>query len=101
MKKYYNFISLIEDFINHKITVSQFERMYMDKYLSNTVKLGDELFDIMDWLFAEVDAYTDLPLEPTDDPSDHLNEDQLRESAKETLAELYAYEKKHGNVFTG
>jgi hypothetical protein len=84
----YDYASLIEKFLNREISVKEFERTYLDVYLADEVPISEELFDTLDWLFAEVDAYTDLPLEPDDDPADHLNEDQLRKSAAKTLAEL-------------
>lgn len=83
-----DYITLIEKFLNHEITVGQFESQYIDQFTEETRSMSEALFQSLDWLFSRVDAYTDLPFEPGDDPDDHINEDQLRISAAETLQEL-------------
>lgn len=83
-----NFSKLIEDFLENKISVHQFERNYIDQYTDNEGPLSEEAFQILDWLFFQVDAFTDLPIEPADNPDHYINEDQLRESATKTLQKL-------------
>ena len=84
----YGFDALIESFLNKEISVEKFERAYLDKYLEDEDPEDEQIFRQIEWLFFEVDAYTDLPLEPGDDPEDHINEDQLRDSAAKTLQKL-------------
>ena len=84
----YGFDALIESFLNKEISVEKFERAYLDKYLEDEDPISEELFYILDRFFVDVDAYTDLPFEPGDDPEDHINEDQLRDSAAKTLQKL-------------
>jgi hypothetical protein len=83
--------SLIEAFLNRQITVAEFERVYLDKYLSDNRDYSEELFQSLDWLFAEVDAYTDHPEKDDDD----IDEDQLRVSCTETLKELQALKERN------
>ncbi len=83
-----DYIGLIEKFLNNKISVQEFERTFLDVYLADEVPISEELFDTLDWLFAEVDMYTDLPIGPHENPKDYNNEDQLRVSAAKTLEEL-------------
>ncbi|MCB9988631.1 MAG: hypothetical protein H6868_04755 [Rhodospirillales bacterium] len=86
----YDYETLIRRFLRHEISVEEFERTYLDAFKNEKVFLGGDLFEALDWLFAEVDAYTDLPLEPEDDPDDYIDEAQLRESAALTLKKLKA-----------
>ena len=79
---------LIEDFLNRKISVAQFERFYIDKFLEGDEPMIEDLFLELDWLFAEVDAYTDMPISEFPNPENYINEDQLRESAAKTLKEI-------------
>ncbi|MCB9996612.1 MAG: hypothetical protein H6869_09270 [Rhodospirillales bacterium] len=80
---------LIEDFLKHKITVKEFERQYLDKFATERI-LGDELYEPLNWLFAEVDCYTDMPIGPDDDPAFNIDESQLRKSAAEVLQKIRA-----------
>ena len=81
-----SFIDLIEKFLKKSITALDFEEQFLILWHKD-ISLEDA-FEILDWLFFQVDAYTDLPIEPTDNPDDYINEDQLRESATKTLQEL-------------
>lgn len=88
MSKTQIIINLIKSFTENKISVEQFEKDYMDQYISNEEILPEEIYQIVDWLFSEVESYTNLPLEPTDNPDNYINEDQLRQSAAKALREL-------------
>ena len=90
MANLFGYDDLIEDFLNHKISTSIFERMYIDKFLEGNEPMTEDLFLELDWLFAEVDAYTDIPMSEFPNPENYINEDQLRESAAKTLREIRA-----------
>ncbi len=90
MNNLYEYENLIERFLNGIISVKEFERAYIDKYTNDNEPKKEDLFQILDWLFFQVDAFTDLPMEPGDNPEDYINEEQLRESAAETLQALRA-----------
>lgn len=87
-KKPFNYKSLIQSFINHKISVNDFRKTYFQKFKNEDGYLSDDLFLHLDWLFAEIDAYTDLPLGPGDNPADNISEEQLRVSAKKVLQDI-------------
>lgn len=87
--------NLIKDFLANEISIQQFESDYIFCYTQDQEDfLSENLFEIFDWLFFQVDAYTDLPLEPGDDPDHFINESQLREAAAKTLEKLQALNKK-------
>ena len=81
---------LIEDFLKHKITVKEFEKTYIEAFTNEKTPLGGDLFTWLDWLFAEVDCYTDMPIGPDDDRAFNIDEAQLRESAAEVLQKIRA-----------
>ena len=90
MKNLYGYDVLIERFLKNEITALQFQDQYLDKYFADRNPLGEELFFKLDWLFAEVECFTHLPIGPEDDPDFTINEDQLRHSAAKTLDEIRA-----------
>jgi len=88
-KKYIElFIDLIEKFLTKSITALDFERQFL--ILWHKDDSLNEAFSSVESLFFSVDEFTDLPLEPEDNPDEFINEDQLRESAAKTLQELRA-----------
>lgn len=88
MKDLRGYDELIEKFLKKEITISEFETVYLDKF-KDEKKLGD-LYDPLNWLFSEVDCYTDLPIGPEDDPRFTIDEKRLRKSAKEVLQQIRA-----------
>ncbi len=93
MSKLYDYGTLIERFLNREISVQEFERTYIDEYLAEKGPMSDEVFNSLDWLFFKVDEFTDLPMEPEDDPDEYITEDQLRTCAAETLEEIREFQK--------
>jgi hypothetical protein len=89
MEKLYDYADLIKQFLNKTISASEFEKTYLEKFKKETAPMSDEIFLSLDWLFAEIDAYTGDPFDPKNNPYGWINEDQLRESAIKTLDELY------------
>jgi hypothetical protein len=79
---------LIERFLNHEMTAEEFQAAYDDKYLNNSHSMNEELFKILDWLFAVNDSFTRDPELLKNDS--YVNEEQLRESAAKTLHEIRA-----------
>ncbi|PZQ46399.1 MAG: hypothetical protein DI551_05155 [Micavibrio aeruginosavorus] len=83
-----SFIELIEKFLAKSITALEFEKQFLTLWHKDERLL--EAYNSVENLFFSVDQFTDLPLEPEDDPDDYINEDRLRESAAKTLEELRA-----------
>lgn len=87
MKNLYGFDVLIEQFVKNEISAEQFEDLYLKKYLTDKDPISEELFQILDWLFAEVDYFSN---DPEHFPDHHRTADQLRESARKTLEKIRA-----------
>lgn len=85
---HYDYEGLIEQFISKEIDVYEFERVYLEKFLEEKVPIGGEKFDLLDWLFAEIDAFTDDEEAVRNQPKEYINEEQLRKSATEVLEKL-------------
>ncbi|MCB9996611.1 MAG: hypothetical protein H6869_09265 [Rhodospirillales bacterium] len=90
MKNLYGYDVLIERFLKNEITALQFQDQYLDKYFADKDPLSEELFLQLDWLFAEAESYTHLPLGPGDNPDHYISESQLRKSAAEVLQKIRA-----------
>lgn len=44
MRTLYEYINLIEKFLNHEISAKEFERTYIDKFLADETEISDKLF---------------------------------------------------------
>jgi hypothetical protein len=82
---------LIGNFVDKKISAEEFEEAYLDKYLNDQNSMSEELFQILDWLFAEVDYFSN---DPETFPNDYVTAEQLHETAYNSLQELHALQKK-------
>ena len=84
------YCELIEKFLERKISAKQFESQYLDIFYEKDEPRSEEVFKIIEKLFFDVDAYTDLPIEPEDDPLFNIDEDELRKRASKALEDLRA-----------
>lgn len=79
------YILLITQFVAGDITPSQFEVSYMNLFKNEEKELPEDIYDVLNGLFSDVDAYCgDLELRDDED----LDEEQLLSSAKEALRKL-------------
>ncbi len=85
MNTSFDYKKLIEDFLHRNITVKQFEELYIHHWAKSD--LG-KFEDVLETLFYDVDAYTDLPIETLKNPSEFIDEDELRVRAQKTLDKL-------------
>ncbi len=80
-------IVLIRDFVEHRISADEFESRYLTAFKAGTGDVADDdIFETLDGLFADVDAYVADPTLRTD-PED-LDEEQLRACAARVLEKL-------------
>jgi hypothetical protein len=96
MRELFGYDTLIEQFLNHEITVAQFERAYLDKYLNHSGFLEEELFQILDELFYFVHVYTELPIDEGEDPEEYVDEKRLRSESARLLKAIQNYQSKAG-----
>lgn len=79
------YIRLLDQLLEGRVTGDQFQTLYFKIYLGDTREMGDREFRVLDWLFAEVDAYVPDPeLRDADD----LDDDQLVDRVKQAKARL-------------
>ena len=79
------YIHLMESFLAHKIDASEFERRYFSMFKNDTSSWTEAEYENLNYLFGELDAFcADPELRDEND----IDEDQLREAAKMTLANL-------------
>jgi len=76
---------LIEQFLERRITVSQFERSFLERFKSERGRFSDHVFLVLDRLFSDVDM---LCIDDDIRDGDDLDEEQLRDSCRKTLQTL-------------
>ena len=79
------YILLITQFVTGEITASQFETTYLEMFKNETDILPEDVYDVLNNLFLDVDAYCGDP-ELRDD--EDLDDEDLVSSAKEALKKL-------------
>ncbi len=91
---------LIMQFIDGQITAVEFRDFYFQKYQNDTRTLEEQLFEALDELQGDVDAYEpDQELYKAlseEKPNWYLNESGLREKARAALQKLSALENEMG-----
>jgi len=82
------YINLMRSFVENRITVNEFERSYLSMFKADTNSWTEAEYENLNNLFSEVDAFcADPELRDEND----IDEDQLREAAKMTLAKLSSF----------
>jgi hypothetical protein len=74
-----NYINLIAAFVCGDLSALEFERDYLRMFKEDTRMFPDELYEILNKLFTDVDAFCG---DPACSRSNNLNEVQLRECAQ-------------------
>ena len=84
-KKLEHYTLLLSQFIHSEITAYQFETSYIKMFKNESGEISDEIYNTLNDLFSDVDAYCDnLNLRDDND----LDEAELMGSAKKALKKL-------------
>ncbi|MEM9859820.1 MAG: colicin immunity domain-containing protein, partial [Bacteroidota bacterium] len=89
------YISIIKKFTDGEMKASDFERRYIEMFKSE-VELQGRLFDVLNQLFSDVDAYCGNPEIANynkEDPFHDIDENELLSQAKYSLRELQEMDK--------
>ena len=82
------YIDLMKSFLANKIDAHEFEDRYLSMFKEDTTDWTEEEYENLNYLFGEIDAFTPDPeLRNEND----IDEDQLREVTKMTLARLSSF----------
>jgi len=79
------YINLVRGFLNKEMDAGTFERSYLNMFKNEKEFLPTNVFEILDSLFADVDAFCSNPEFCRDED---LNEELLRDSCAEALKKL-------------
>ncbi|MDO8543895.1 MAG: colicin immunity domain-containing protein [Opitutaceae bacterium] len=80
-----SYAALLAEFISGKIDAATFERSYLHKFKNESMQLPQHVFEELDRMFGDVDAYSSDPLIRS---ADGLDDEGLLASAKRTVAAL-------------
>jgi len=82
------YIKIIEDFLQNRIDVFEFEKIYWDKFM-NDKNFLDKYYEPLNRLLTDIDEFEpDEELRGDDTVGDSLSEEDLRECAKKTLKQI-------------
>ena len=82
------YIKIIEDFLQNRIDVFEFEKTYWDKFM-NDKNFPDEYYESLNRLLTDIDEFEpDEELRGDDTVGDPLSEEDLREYAKKALKQI-------------
>jgi Bacterial self-protective colicin-like immunity len=90
-----DYAALVERFVHGGLSGDAFQTEYFERFKNETRELTEPAYQVLQTLFAEVDAFVaDPDLRAAllaEDPNDvQLDEDGLRECARRALGELRA-----------
>ncbi len=81
-----DYLELIEQFVDGRITAERFEAVFLPKFKTETTHLPDDVFNILDGLFGDVDDYVSDPGLRAE--AGGLDDEQLRTCARNAYNEL-------------
>lgn len=79
-----NYIEMISDFVNSKISVEEFERSFLHYHRRDNVPYPYEIHKTISILFSDIDQYFPIP----DGTNNTIDEKTLRERAVQALEKL-------------
>lgn len=83
--------AMVQDFLNGEFSAEEFARHYLGCFANEPGnKMGRSLFNILQDLFEDVDAYSPMWL-PEDECPFRITEKTLRREAEDALAKLEQY----------
>ncbi len=82
----YDYKKLIQSFVKDEISTEDFKKTFLHKFKNEEGFLSNDLFDKLDWLFAEIDLSTNNQ-EPLHD-NIFIDEKLLKGTAEKFLLEI-------------
>jgi len=80
-----SYMELIRSFLAYDLTACEFEQQYLELFKTDNERRVESVYNILDKLFADVDAFcADPELRDEDD----IDEDELRRKCKDALEKL-------------
>jgi hypothetical protein len=84
---------LFNRFLAGTIPVAEFQAMYLDRFKNEKRWLGDELYELLESVFGDVDSFSTDPELLTKNPDFYLDERTLREKIQSAATRLSVLEK--------
>jgi len=80
--------ALIRMFLNGSISSDDFSLQFMNRFKAEDADMDDNLFETLDGLFSDADAYTDDDILLRENASFYISGKELRRRAEEALRKL-------------
>lgn len=82
---------LLERFLNREISVEEFQARYLERFKNEPRQLPEPLFELLDGLFGDVDAFSSDSELIAENPGFYLDEAGLRERVRAVATRLSTY----------
>jgi hypothetical protein len=84
--------TLLEQFLSGAMSAEEFQTTYLDRFKNETRRLEEPLFELLDGLFGDVDAFTTDPSLLAEDPKYYVDEETLRKKVKAAVSQITSYQ---------
>jgi len=85
---YADYGDILTRFLEGTISAEEFQRAYLSQFKNEKRHLNEPLFELLDGLFGDVDAFTADPELLAENPRFYLDEAALREKTAQALKRL-------------
>lgn len=85
---YIEYEDILGRFLEGTISAEEFQRAFLGQFKNENRHLNDQLFELLDGLFSDVDAFTTDPELVAENPRFYLDEAMLREKTSHALKQL-------------
>lgn len=85
---YAEYGDILNHFLEGTISAEEFQRAYLRQFKNEKRHLSEPLFELLDGLFGDVDAFTADPQLLAENPSFYIDESALRQRTAQALQRL-------------
>jgi len=89
-----SYTRLITEFVDGKLDAAAFSGRYLDTFKRETVTLPEQVFDVLDGLFGDADAFTDDRDLLAGNPEFHVDAATLKRRAVEAIDALARFQRR-------
>jgi Bacterial self-protective colicin-like immunity len=85
-----SYFHLFSKFLDGAASAHEFQRAYLDKFKNEEVRFDERIYDLLDALFGDVDAFTDDLELLAENPNYYVSEEVLKDLVSQAARDLRA-----------
>lgn len=94
---YVEYRSLLEQFLSGAMPVEEFQMTYLSRFKNEARRMEEPLFELLDGLFGDIDAFTTDPQLLAECPGYYLDEESLRNRVRSVVSRLATIQGRKGD----